>query len=567
MAGWGKFAGYIWVKISIAFGLVLGLLLLAQTVGTYRYVSQSMVRQEAQNEADRKAQALSRLTRAGSRDSAAFTPAIDELIREAPEKIAWMRVLNTDGKTIAFGGNLNSAPRWTQDSLRTIVNGRGLRLDIRPTDTGEILLAVTPLNRFGGGGRGRNGFGPPPNAGTNAAPGGATNGAPNNDFGRSGPPPVFGRGGGDFPDRGPIPAAQSASGAVGGASGFNPGPDFNPEARGGRGPSGDSGRGRGPGGPYVETAIYLDGVSVSFAPLLMPLGVGCTAAIALLAAVILIALRFPHYIAGKQYEEELALARRVQHDLFPAEGTPTGRVEFAARFIPSRQVGGDLYDVFETGDGGVAMVLGDVSGKGLSAALLMGVVQGAVRTSSDAGLEERHEYAANRLNHLICAKTARERFVSLFWCYLNKEGNRLSYINAGHLPALLVRERFGRPDVWRLEQGGGPVLGVLQGARYRRAELDIEPGDLLVIFSDGISEATNAEGGEFGEEGIIESVQRVWRQSASGVCDGVLADVNAFLGKEPPHDDQTLMVVRLEKVMTPEAAAEGAEERIPVGAT
>jgi sigma-B regulation protein RsbU (phosphoserine phosphatase) len=280
----------------------------------------------------------------------------------------------------------------------------------------------------------------------------------------------------------------------------------------------------------------------------VPLGVGSTAAIALLAAVVLIGLRFPNYISGKQYEEELALARRVQNDLFPRDGVSTNTLEFAARFIPSRQVGGDLYDIFETDDRGVAILLGDVSGKGLSAALLMGVVQGAVRTSSDSGLATHHEYAAERLNHLLCMKTARERFVSLFWCYLNPEGNRLSYINAGHLPAVLVRERFGRADIWRLEQGGGPVLGVLPGARYRQAEVDIEPGDLLVIFSDGVSEATNANGAEFGEEGIVQSVQRVWQNTAAGVCDGILADVRKFLGDMPPHDDQTLLVVRLQHV-------------------
>jgi len=160
-------------------------------------------------------------------------------------------------------------------------------------------------------------------------------------------------------------------------------------------------------------------------------------------------------------------------------------------------------------------------------------------------------------------KTARERFVSLFWCYLNQEGNVLSYINAGHLPALLVRERFGRPDVWRLEQGGGPVLGVLPGARYRPAEIAIEPGDLLVVFSDGVSEAANAAGEEFGEEGIIESVKREWRNSAGGVCDGVLADVRRFLGDELPHDDQTLMVVRLERVVNMDARPPASQAALP----
>lgn len=488
MASREKIAGYFWVKVSIAIGLILGLLLLAQTVGTYRYVSRSLVRQEAQNEADRKVTALGRLTRTNPRDATALNQAIDELMKEAPEKIAWMRVLNNDGTVIASGGNLKDAPHWTSDSLRTEMANRGPREDVREAEGGEVLLNVGPF--FRGFGRGGRGGGPPQDQ--------------------------------------PRPA---------GVSGFQ-----------GRG------QGRGPGGPLVETAIYLSGVSVNFSRLLVPLGVGSTAALALLAAVILIGLRFPSYMAGKQYEEELALARRVQNDLFPRDGVPTGNLEFAARFIPSRQVGGDLYDIFQTDDGGVAILLGDVSGKGLSAALLMGVVQGAVRTSSDSGLATHHEYAAERLNHLLCMKTARERFVSLFWCYLNPEGNRLSYINAGHLPALLVRERFGRADVWRLEQGGGPVLGMLPGARYRQAEVDIEPNDLLIVFSDGVSEATNAEGAEFGEEGIAESAKRVWTNSASAVCDGILADVRKFLGEEPPQDDQTLMVVRL----TPVAKADGA---------
>ncbi len=497
MASREKVAGYFWVKVSIALGLILGLLLLVQTVGTYRYVSRSLVRQEAQNEADRKVAAINRLLRNATRTPDVYDSAIDELIRDAPQKVAWIRVLNSDGTPVASGGNLASAPKWTQQSLRDEMGQRGQqRYDVRQTAAGEVLLSVSPMGR-GGFGRGA--------------------------FGRGGGPPP------GQPDRSFAPRPEGASG------GFQP-----------------RGAGRGPGGQLVETAIYLNGISVNFAMLLIPLGVGSTAAIALLAAVILIGLRFPSYISGKQYEEELALARRVQRDLFPRDGVSASNLEFAARFIPSRQVGGDLYDIFETDDRGVAILLGDVSGKGLSAALLMGVVQGAVRTSSDTGLATHHEYAAERLNHLLCMKTARERFVSLFWCYLNPEGNRLSYINAGHLPAVLVRQRFGRADIWRLEQGGGPVLGVLPGARYRQAEVDIEPGDLLVIFSDGVSEAANAEGAEFGEDGIVESVKRVWQNSAAGVCDGILADVRKFLGDQPPHDDQTLLVVRLQQVAKPE---------------
>jgi hypothetical protein len=535
MASRTKIAGYFWVKVCIAFGLILGLLLLGQTVRTYRYVSLSLVRQEAQTEADRSATALGRLSRDKARDTATLTPFIDELIRQSPEKIAWMRVLNTDGKVIASGGDLRAAPAWTAATLRVEMTpapgGRGPKQDVRTTPSGEVLLGI---NRFPGG---RGGRGGPPNDQGRGDQGRGVTPSPA-DANRDQPAPPFMV----MPDQQAQPRPGFPDG--GRAGGFS-----GAQGRGG------GGGGRGPGGPYVETAIYLNGVSVSLSPLLAQLGVGCTAAFALLAAVIIIGLRFPSYMSGRQYEEELALARRVQRDLFPREDLQATNLEFAARFIPSRQVGGDLYDIFQTDDGGVAMVLGDVSGKGLSAALLMGVVQGAVRTSSDSGLSASHEYAASRLNHLMCMKTGRERFVSLFWGYLNPEGTKLSYINAGHLPPILVRERFGHADAWRLEQGGGPVMGVIPGATYRQAEVDVKPGDLLVVFSDGVSEATNAQGAEFGEDGIVESVKRAWQKPAGGVCDSVLADVRQFLGDELPHDDQTLMVVRLERVADPNGIA------------
>ena len=170
-------------------------------------------------------------------------------------------------------------------------------------------------------------------------------------------------------------------------------------------------------------------------------------------------------------------------------------------------MGGDLYDVFDTDDGEVAMVLGDVSGKGLPAALLMGVVQGAVRASVGTGAASNHEDAAERLNHLLCMKTARERFVSLFWCYFDRENGSLRYINAGHLPPLLVRRDAEGSRVIRLDEGG-PVLGLLPGVRYQQAVVAVKQGDLLVVFSDGILEAANAADEDFGETGIIASVER-----------------------------------------------------------
>jgi sigma-B regulation protein RsbU (phosphoserine phosphatase) len=250
---------------------------------------------------------------------------------------------------------------------------------------------------------------------------------------------------------------------------------------------------------------------------------------------------------GRRMDEELSLARRVQLDLFPSEDAATVALPFAARCVPALQVGGDLYDVFETDDGEVAMVLGDVSGKGLPAALLMGVVQGAVRASSGAGAAANHEQAAERLNHLLCMKTARERFVSLFWCFFDRQSSVLRYINAGHLPPLLVRYEDGAtPRIIRLDQGG-PVLGLLPGARFTQAVEPVLAGDLLVVFSDGILEATDVRGGEFGEDGVVASVEKNWNRTPGEICAAVLEAVSLFLGKELPHDDQTLLVVRLDQ--------------------
>jgi sigma-B regulation protein RsbU (phosphoserine phosphatase) len=276
--------------------------------------------------------------------------------------------------------------------------------------------------------------------------------------------------------------------------------------------------------------------------------VGCSAGFALLAAVIVIGFRFRNYLRGKQVEEQLAMARLVQFDLLPPGKLLTRDLEFAAQCVPAWQVGGDFYDAFETDDHQIALILGDVSGKGLSAALVMGVVQGAVHASSGTGPAANHEQSAERLNQLLCLKTARERFVSLVWCYFDPIASVLGYINAGHLPPLLVHQTAtGSFEVERLDEGG-PVLGVLPGATYRQTRVSIRPGDLLVVFSDGILEAANALDEEFGEDRILDAVKKNWAGSPTEICDAVLAQVRTFLGKELPHDDQTLMVVRLQGV-------------------
>lgn len=455
---------YLWFKGSIVLGIVLGLVLLFQTVYTYNYVARGMVRLEAKREADRKLQALIRGSRpAGNRDTKTLHPLMDELIKEAPQQIAWMRVLNMSGKPLVESGKTAGAPSYGPDTLDKIVEDRERLPEVRQTASGPVLVTLNPLF-----------VGLPPS----------------------------GKG-----------LARTM-----------------------------------PGVGIVEIAIYLNGVSTRFGSLRQNLIVGCSAAFALLAAVIVIGIRFRNYLRGKQYEEQLAMARRVQFDLLPPGKLLTRDLEFAAQCVPAWQVGGDFYDAFETDDHQIGLMLGDVSGKGLSAALLMGVVQGAVHASSATGSAANHEQSAERLNQLLCVKTARERFVSLVWCYFDPVASVLAYINAGHLPALLVRRKAnGKFEVERLDEGG-PVLGVLPGATYRQSQIPVLPGDLLVVFSDGILEATNSADEEFGEERILAEVEKNWIGSPTEICDSVLAKVRAFLGKELPHDDQTLMIVRLQGV-------------------
>ena len=147
--------------------------------------------------------------------------------------------------------------------------------------------------------------------------------------------------------------------------------------------------------------------------------IGCSAAIALVAALLMIGLRFRHYLRGRQFAQQLEMARAVQFDLLPSAKPPSDKIDFAAECIPAWQVGGDFYDVLELEHGQIGLVLGDISGKGMSAALLMALMHGAVHSSLWTGPASNHEESTARLNKLLCEKSSRERFASFFWCYFD----------------------------------------------------------------------------------------------------------------------------------------------------
>lgn len=305
-----------------------------------------------------------------------------------------------------------------------------------------------------------------------------------------------------------------------------------------------AGRQPGAGRLLIEFALYRDSLSAPFARLRRDAIISASAALTLLLSVSLIALRFGPYVRGKQLEVQMDLARQVQRDLLPAAGSRPAGVDAAAACLPASHVGGDFYDIASLPGGRFAFMLGDVSGHGISAALLMGLIHGAMSSPPWGVLGDEPDRAA-RLNELLLTKTSEARYASLFWCAYEPASKILRYINAGHLPPLLIRHtRDGTFVVDRLAEGG-PVLGVLPAAVYPAVSVEAHAGDLLVLFSDGIVEAANGRDEYFGEDRLIAVTKQGLNLPAETICQSILSAVSTFAGGRPAPDDQTLLVVRL----------------------
>jgi hypothetical protein len=294
----------------------------------------------------------------------------------------------------------------------------------------------------------------------------------------------------------------------------------------------------------VEVALYLDSASRTFGRLRTNLAVSSAAALGLVASMILLWLQLPHYVRGKQLERQTELARKVQMDLLPAADAVFKGIDFAAVCVPNQRVGGDFYDIFSDDAGRIAIVVGDVSGKGLPASVVAGLLLGSVRTSGWTEGAIQHEASSAGLNELLRTRTSPDRFASMFSCCYEPESGVLRYVNAGHLPPLLVRRADGAGlEVHRLTEGG-PVLGLLQGVTYLQGKAAVFPGDLLVLFSDGVVEAMSASGELFDDDRLLAAIHENSTRSPAEMRERILKRVLAFLGKKQAQDDLTLVVAR-----------------------
>lgn len=242
--------------------------------------------------------------------------------------------------------------------------------------------------------------------------------------------------------------------------------------------------------------------------------------------------------AEKILAKDLEQAAVIQRQLLPTTAPIVPGIELAGYNMPCRTVGGDYYDFLPYQDGRVAVALGDVSGKAMPAALLMTSLQARVRVMA----EQPPDVAdlMNRLNRITVANCPSNRFISFFFSVLDPRTGELVYSNAGHNPPLLIRSD-GRVEYL---EGGGIILGIFDDARYESRTCRMDPGDVVLLYSDGVTEATNAANEEFEEERLIEVLLANRDKSAQEIISAVTSAVAAFASGAPSADDLTLVAAK-----------------------
>ncbi len=240
---------------------------------------------------------------------------------------------------------------------------------------------------------------------------------------------------------------------------------------------------------------------------------------------------------GRVVEKELALAQATQQSLLPQEIPDSEHFSVHAYSCPTRYVGGDYYDFLDAGLGGLTGVLADVSGKGVSAALLSSFLQGVLEAEyrSGAPLDD----VLNRTNRHLHQKTQSNRFVTLFLFSLSSGGEG-AYISAGHNPAYLLRSSSG--EIEELPSKN-PILGAFEAVTYETTPFQLQLGDLLVVYSDGVTEAMDPDGNMFEEARLIQAVQEFGPSGGEVLEERILESLDEFTQGMPQTDDITLLLV------------------------
>ncbi len=246
-------------------------------------------------------------------------------------------------------------------------------------------------------------------------------------------------------------------------------------------------------------------------------------------------------IEKERLEEEVNIAKNIQQGLLPDPIPDCDKLEIAAANLSSYQVGGDYYDILETPDRHLLFAIGDVTGKGIPAALLMANLQAMLHVllPVDITLSE----ASGRVNDIIYRNTPSDKFITFFWGIFNPGDATFRYVNAGHNPPLLLR---GGSEDFRELSEGGLILGAMPTMEpYEEKTISLASDDLLIFYTDGVTEAMNeAEDEEYGEQRLLDCIRNNRRKSPSELLDVIVEDINRFSGGVQ-HDDVTLIIYRV----------------------
>jgi serine phosphatase RsbU (regulator of sigma subunit)/catechol 2,3-dioxygenase-like lactoylglutathione lyase family enzyme len=242
--------------------------------------------------------------------------------------------------------------------------------------------------------------------------------------------------------------------------------------------------------------------------------------------------------AERRLAHELSIARQVQARLFPQRFPSCSTLEYTGICSQARQVGGDYYDFMSLGERRLGLVIGDIAGKGIAAALLMANLQAYLRSQCAVALDQPQRLL-NSVNQLFYENTAASAYTTLFFAEYHDELRRLRYANCGHLAGLLLR----RDDSIERLESTCTVLGLFADWDCSIAECRLFDGDLLLLYTDGVTESFNDAGDEFGEEGVLSSLRRHRHLLPEQMVQEILADVQDFGSKEQ-HDDVTLVVAK-----------------------
>ena len=237
-------------------------------------------------------------------------------------------------------------------------------------------------------------------------------------------------------------------------------------------------------------------------------------------------------------QRDLSQAAEIQGSMLPAAAPQIPGLDLAGFNLPCRTVGGDYYDFFDYPHGRVGLTLGDVSGKGMPASLMMMALHARVQVLA----EDPGDLASfmTRLNKTTCANCPSNRFITFFFSVLDAATGELRFANAGHNPPILVRAS-GQAEMM---EGNGPVLGILPIAPYSERRAQLARGDMLVLYSDGVTEATDMNQNEFGEERFVRVLQQTRHLPAAAIVEAVNRALTQFAAGAPQHDDITMVVAR-----------------------